>query len=338
MARPPWPPALLIDLAADREPQSQDLTREIVDIALDHRMGGLLWSWAQSRPVDEALKGRLALADLRVQAHMVRVWSLLESSVGRLVEAGIEVASLKGPTAEARWYARPGERPSSDVDLWLSPYQVDRAGDALRLLQPDHPWEPFFDELAAQGRVQTVTLDVGGVEVDLHLDLLKTGLTTRQSTLYWDACEWWDLSGGMRVRVLDPTTSLLLFLVHLNKDRFQRLLGYADVVRVVNSGADLDRLRVYATREGLGASVGASLGAVSTDLGMAWLDMPPGSRTWRAVWRRSIRLRGSEGRRRFRRRALGIVALSDRGVGERSAALWQSVVPPAQVRSAKSRR
>ena len=58
----------------------------------------------------------------------MRVRSLLGKCVLQLGQAGIDVASIKGPITESRWYDREGERPCSDVDLWLSPHQFDRAG------------------------------------------------------------------------------------------------------------------------------------------------------------------------------------------------------------------
>ena len=146
----------------------------------------MLWTWARQHLADDALKTELAQNDLYVQAHLHRVWAVLEASVARLAAAGIEVATIKGVTAEARWYGRRGERPCSDVDLLLSPRQLDRAAEAVRLLEPDHPWASSVAPLAANGRIQTVTTHVDGLEVDLHLDLLKLGIPTRQSSDLWD--------------------------------------------------------------------------------------------------------------------------------------------------------
>jgi hypothetical protein len=339
--RPPWPAPILIDLAAGRDPTDTAVTPDVVAMALDHRMGGLLLTWAQDRPLDPTLRARLALHDLRVQAHVARVQSLLEDCVSRLAESGIDVASLKGPPAESRWYLRRGERPTSDVDLWLCPTQLDRAGDAVRLLQPDHPWVGFVGDLAQAGSLQNVTLRVGAIEVDLHFDLLKTGVATRQSTRIWRATEPFELPGGTVVRVLDETAALLHLLVHLNKDRFQRLLGYADVVRVMRRDVDWPRLLRLAEAEGLAVPVMCSLEAVTSDLRVPWPEgLPPaaGPRrvAWDALWGRRVRLWGSEGRRRFRHRQLALVPMSSRGAQETWRALSHAAVPPAQVLQCRS--
>jgi hypothetical protein len=335
-SRPAWPAPLLIDLAAGRQPVGTELSDEVVRIAFDHRMGGLLWTWAKGRPLDERLMTRLAVRDLRVQAHQARVWVLLERCACQLRDVGIEVASIKGPTTEARWYQRPGERPTSDVDLWLSPHQLDRAGEALRLLQPDHPWVGFFADLAVARRLQTVTLRVDGIEVDLHLDLLKTGLPMRGAGAAWASSQRFVLPGGTEVPVLDAETALLHFLVHLNKDRFQRLLGYADVARIIQHGVDWSRVVAMAEGEGLAASSLCSLEAVLEDLSLEWpreVPSPPSRHRvlWRMLWGPHVRLRGSEGRRRFRRRQLALIPLSSRQPQERLKAVANSLLPPIPV-------
>lgn len=344
--RPPWPPPPLIDLAAGVDPGPFDLTPELVAIAADHRMSGLLWSWAQEHAPESELRSQVAIRDLRIQAHLTRVWALLESCVMRLDEAGIEVASIKGPITEARWYSRPGERPSSDVDLWLSPHQTDRAGDALTILQPDHPWAPFFGDLASSGLVQTVTLTVDDIEVDLHLDLLKTGLSNLQASEIWDAAESFELPGGTIVPVLDSAAALFHFLIHLNKDRFQRLLGYADIVRIVDSGINWDRLIALVEGEGLATPAFSSLEVVRSDLGRQRTFGVPiasglRSRLWRLTWPRRVRLRGSEGRRRFRHRQLLIPALANRSartVGRLYALELAPPEPILRLRATKSGR
>jgi hypothetical protein len=218
----------------------------------------------------------------------------------------------------------------------LSPYQTDRAGDALALLQPDHLWAPVFGDLATQGVVQTVTLKIDDIEVDLHVDLFKTGLPTLQAFAIWDAAPRFELPGGTEVPVLDSAAALFHFLIHLNKDRFQRLLGYADIVRIVDSGIDWDRLVALAAGEGLSTPTLAALQVVYSDVGLPHpQDAPvrsgPRSWLWRLIWRHRIRLRGLEGRRRFRRRQLLIPALADRSVTEVAGAYALEVAPPEPV-------
>jgi len=342
-SRPPWPPQPLIDLAAGRDPGHIELTPELLEAAFEHRMGGLLWSYAKARVPCDDLTRRLAAHDLRAQAHLMRLRSLLGWCVVELSQAGIDVASFKGPITESRWYDRTGERPCSDVDLWLSPHQLDRAGDALEVLQPDHPWVAFFGDLALAGAVQTVTLKVEGIEVDLHLDLLKTGLPTVGQDEIWERTEWFELGDGTSVRVLDPATALFHFLVHLNKDRFQRLLGYADAARIIDGGVDWRVFDALARSEGLERCAAQSYAVVVSDLRRPDLAVglvPHGvcAAAWSVLWRRHIRLWGTEGRRRFRWRQLSIVLLAEhRSLRVRSSALLRELFPPTEVLEAQGR-
>jgi hypothetical protein len=328
-------PPLLIDLAAGRDPPSAAIDARLVTLANEHRLTGLLWTWARQHLADTELKTELAQNDLYVQAHLLRVWAVLEESVARLAAAGIEVATIKGVTTEARWYGRRGERPCSDVDLLLSPRQLDRAAEAVRLLEPDHPWASSVAPLAATGRIQAVTTHVDSLEVDLHLDLLKLGIPTRQSSHVWDLTSPYLLPGGSSVRVLDDTTALVHLLVHLNKDRFQRLLAYADIARVIAGGpVDWERAEQFACGEGITVSTFRTLEVVLDELSLPWPDevtRPSGPRAWvwNVIWRPDIRLRGAEGRMRFRRRQDWITLLA-RGRALEALRWWfREMWPPA---------
>jgi hypothetical protein len=330
-------PPLLLDLAADREAADAVIDGRIVKLANEHGLTGLLWTWARDHLGDTGLKTELAQNDLYVQAHLVHVWKVLEESVARLTAAGIEVATIKGVTAESRWYRRQGERPCSDVDLLLSPGQLGRTAEAVQLLQPDHPWVPHIAHLTAKGRIQSVTMEVENLEVDLHLDLLKLGIPTQQSWEVWNLTRPYLLPSGGSVRVLDDTTAFVHFLVHLNKDRFQRLLGYADIARIVAKGdVDWERAVKFARGEGTAASTFRTLEVVLNQLSLPWpaeLERPLGSRirVWNLIWRPGIRLRGTEGRLRFRRRQAWIALLA-RGRTFEAIGWWiRELWPPAPV-------
>jgi hypothetical protein len=330
-------PQLLLDLAAGRDPQSAVLDASVVKLANEHRLTGLLWTWARDHLADVEMKTKLAQRDLYVQAHLVRVWKVLEESVARLAAAGIEVATIKGVTAEARWYRRRGERPCSDVDLLLSPHQFDHVAKAVQLLEPDHPGVSYVAPLAAAGRIQGVTTHVDGLEVDLHFDLLKLGIPTRQSSEVWSLTSAYLLPGGASVRVLDDTTALAHLLVHLNKDRFQRLLGYADIARIIASGrVDWQRLERFARGEGIIVSTFRTLEVVLGELSLQWpaeLERPSGprARLWNVIWRPGIRLRGAEGRLRFRKRQDWIALLARRRALEALGWWLREMWPPAPV-------
>jgi hypothetical protein len=329
-------PSLLIDLAAGREPRWDDSwDASQLDVAADHRMTGLLCTWGRERLNDRELKTLLVMHDLGVRAHLDRVWTVLESVVSALEAASIEVATIKGVTTEARWYQRQGERPCSDVDLLLSPRQLDRAAETVSVLQPNHPWIPQLDRLVTSRRIQAVTLRVDNVDVDLHFDLLKLGIPTRGAHLLWDRTVSYRLPGGATVRVLDDTAALFHLLVHLNKDRFQRLLGYADIQRVIaGGGVDWELLLRDARREGIEVAVFRTLEVVLDELGIPWpsgVIRPRGVRAflWGLLWHRGVRLRGFEGRLRYRMRQNWIAFLA-RGRGIEATRWWlREIWPPA---------
>jgi hypothetical protein len=327
-------PAALVDLAAGRIPTPAPLDDNLLRLADDHRMTGLLWSWAQHQPVGPEIKTALAVQDLAEQAHLARVWHVLESCATRLSAAGIEVATIKGVTAEARWYRRPGERPCIDVDLLLAPHHLARVAEVIDVVQPDHPWASHATELVLSGRVQSVTMHVDGLEVDLHLDLLKLGIPTRQAEAIWRRTIPFGLPGGSSIRVLDDTTALFHLLVHLNKDRFQRLLGFADIARITAAGrVDWRLLERMARAEGIEVAVFRSLEIVLETLRLPWPEevahcRGPRALVWSIVWRRSVRLLGTEGRLRFRRRQ-DLITLLARGRTVAAARWWLvSLWPP----------
>lgn len=307
MARPH--PAL-VRLAAQRDPglipRSDD---GLLGSAIDHGMQGLLWSWVRDHAPHYSSRTTLAGADLVAQRWHGRLWETLVSVQSRLAAAGIEVATMKGVTAEARWYGRVGERPCSDLDLLLSPDASGRAEVALDVLQPDHPLRPEINALVRSGVMQSVNVEVDGVPVDLHFDLLKLGIPTRWPDVVWDHTVPYPLPDGATVRVPDSALSLVHLLLHLNKDCFAWLLGYADIARVIRDD-QLDWAFVdhFLRAEGLEVAAYSSLATVMDRLGMRAPDRLPvrGPRAlvWRAIWPERVTLFGSAGSNRSRRQDL----------------------------------
>jgi hypothetical protein len=330
-------PSALIDLAAGRPPRDPRVDDRLTDLAVDHRLTGLVWNWLRDhRAVEPALQASIAMRDLAVQAHHARVWAALETSVERLHDAGIDVLAVKGVTAESRWYGRTGERPCADVDLLLPPHELPRATEAVAALQPEHPWLPELDRMVIGGRVQGVTLEADGVDVDLHFDLLKVGVPMRGAHDLWVRSRRFRLPSGREVRVLDDTGALFHLLIHLNKDRFHRLLGYADIARLLVEGnVDLELLERDARREGLEVPAACTLQTVLDELE---LPQPPGwtrPRGWRvAVWdrlwpRRVHLLGGTEGEIRHRMRHNWIAVLARGRTAEACWSWLRSMWPPA---------
>jgi hypothetical protein len=140
------------------------------------------------------------------------------------------------------------------------------------------------------------------------------------------------LPGGGTVRVLDPETSLILFLVHLNKDRFRYLLGFVDVRRVLErESIDWGFVERFLRGEGLldPACLTLSVVGATLDMQVPVLTTPHGvrRRVWELAWRPSIRLRGYEGRARYRKRQELLPVLA-RGRLREGLAHWRHVLLP----------
>ena len=299
------PHPVLFDLAAGRTPRPVD-PREadaVIESAIDHRMTGLLWSATRAGAIELPAEHerRLAARDAAVELHHRRLWAAMDAIQAQLGALGIGVAYFKGVVAEARWYDRPAERPCRDLDVLLEPGARTRIAEVLKALQPAHPYRELLPELVRDGTLQSVDLMIGGLAVDVHLDLLKVEIPTRQAHLVWSRLTKVAGPEGRVVDAVDREVSLIHFLLHANKDRFSRLIGYADVARILGrSHGDLDWSFVddFVAREGLRVPVYSALGAVTDGLGLPPArGRPQGmrARIWQGLWPPGSRLQGTRG-------------------------------------------
>lgn len=328
MARPH--PAL-IELAEGRTRLVAEDHGRLVESALEHRMHGLLWSAVQRGDLELEPAARTPLVEslLEVRAHHHRLWKSIASLVDRLDDAGIDVAVAKGTPIEAQWYDAAGERPCGDIDLLVAPHAQCRVGDLVGLLAPQHPLAQEIQSLVDNGALQSIELEVGGVFVDVHVDLFKLGVPSRQRESIWDRTRPMARPDGGSVRVPDAETTLVLLLVHLNKDRFRRLLGYVDVARVLDrSTLDWAAVETIVRSDGLDVAVWSSLAAVLEKLrrvevaAPGSVQRPTGVRAalWSRLWRDDVRLLGDLGEVRYRYRQAVLPMLATGRAGE--AARW----------------
>ncbi|MGH9053283.1 MAG: nucleotidyltransferase family protein, partial [Acidimicrobiia bacterium] len=333
------PHPALLELAAGRPLPLITKPQELLRSAREHRMTGLLWSRVEGgEPATNGTwRGALARETLLIRARHRRLWEALTTVTGRLATMGIEVATAKGVTAEARWYDRLGERPCLDLDLVVSPAQVHRIGDIVRELQPEHPFRDRVQDLIDRGMIQSVDIrSEDGVWIDIHADILKFEIPSRQRELFWERTVSFPLPDGKTVKTLDPETSLIEFLLHLNKDRFRYLLGYVDVARILErEELDWDFIDRCLRTEGLEAHAYLSLGAVTSTLRIPSQPHPAlglwRALLWRALWRPSVRLQGDLGLLRLQRRQLLIPLTARRRAGEAIPRLWERLLPPPEL-------
>jgi len=278
---------------------------------------------------------QLVAADLATAARHRQIWEVLAAAVVALDGIGVRCAAIKGVANEFRWYTRLGERPCTDIDLVVAPECVDRLDEVLALLAPDHPAPAAAAGLARRRKLQHVHFVHSGVTVDLHLDLLKLGMWMRRSDWWTSATSAISAPDGTPIPVVGPELALMVALTHLNKDRFARLGGYAEVARIARDPTlDWDRLAAFVASEGLEVPVWASLAEVDTRLELG-LEVPT-VRGWRlAAWRRlwpvSRCLAGDEGLATGRQRQMFLPLLA-RGRGRDAAAeLARRLVPPREL-------
>jgi hypothetical protein len=306
--------------------------------AFAHGMAGLLLS--EIERTDPPWR-RIGLAVLTARTASVklwheRLWTALASISAILDDAGIEVAIAKGIAAEARWYTRMGERPSNDLDLLLSPAHLDRIDDIIAAIEPSHPLCGKVGRFARAGNIQSVDLEFEGVPIDLHWDILKLWIPSRNQQAIWDRTVPLALPDGRLVRALDAECSFVHFLVHINKDRFRRLLGFADVARIYQrEDLDLAAMQRLVHADGIETSVSASWDVVVRTLGLdasnEFAAGPVRSLVWHIAWRPSVRLRATESTIRFRHRQW-LIALLGRGRALETLRCWVRMsFPPADL-------
>ena len=329
------PDRALLDLAAGRELGPVVDGSSLVRSAREHRMIGLLWTGEQNRRRSdlEPWHDDLQREDLLARATAQRLGEALRKVVRRLGDVGVEVATIKGITTEARWYSRPGERPCEDVDVLVGPADICRVDEIVHLLQPNHPLGPGVEPLVRAGALAAIPVAVDGISVDLHFDLLQLGISVRGADRFWERTLDFQLANGGGVRVLDPETALVHLLLNLNKDNFVRLLGYADIARLLErEELDWEVIDDMVRTEGLETPVYLTLEAVcaTLDIPSPPVCLPRGvrPRIWRCLWRPSVRLRGGdEIRTRFRHRQHLLAGIARGRAGEALRLWWRLLVP-----------
>jgi hypothetical protein len=303
------PHPVLINLARGRSLREPDDPAAFVASAAEHRMTGLVWSAIRRGEIELNEGARFDLTQRHLQTRMRerRVWAALSEVTRRMDAIGVQLATFKGPTTAARWYDAEGERPFADLDLLVGPSDRPRADEIAAAIEPDHELAPVLQRLVDNEVLPSIDLELGGVGIDLHFDLLKFEVPGRHLDLFWARTLPYSLEDGGTTRVLDPEAALVQLLLHVNRDRFRHLLGHIDVARIVQrEDVDWDAVLMLARSEGLDVPVLLSLEAIAEVMQFELPDLPrprgPRAVAWRNLWPRSVRLRGDEGAFRYRNR------------------------------------
>jgi len=278
--------------------------------AFEHRIVGLVVSAVLegSAQVPDEWQQRMQLADAAHQLWHRKQLATMQFVSGQLDAQGLPHLFMKGAVNAERWYDRPGERQSIDVDVVLSPLHADRWLDAIGVLSPA-VGRILHGATAAQLRDDlAIKLQLpGGTDLDVHFDVLQCGVPSLRPGDLWQRRQSFALSNGLEVSVLDPETALIQQLIELNRDRFSYLQNFADISRILAS-TDIDWERVDRLTSVEGAREIAFL-ALETVVETLGLPHPhpvqlTGWRVaaWRALWPKGHVLRGDVGMLRWRQR------------------------------------
>ena len=283
-------------------------------------MMGLAWRRSGSGELSMTpdMQRGLATESLLTEQRHRKLSTALAGVHDLLRDEGIDVATFKGVTAEQRWYDGVGDRPCWDVDVLVAPHCLQRAGELVAFLDPRRRDSARIQTLVDEGILQTIDIVFDGVVMDVHFDLFKLGFRSRQSDLVWERIVEVPLFDGRTVRALDAEISLVFSLLHLNRDRFAKLLGFVEVLRIIERSAlDWDFVDRFVREEGLETPHALSLAVVCDTLGVDLRGpVPPAgwrTRIWNAAWPADIRLLGEEGRLRFGRRGAMLLPFLVRG-------------------------
>ena len=315
----------LIKLAASHPIAGVPSDDGLAVLASEHRMQGLVTSELDSHEdaASKTLRTRLASIEGQTWARHRFLASELNRVSSMLTERGVEHYLIKGPAVEGRFYDRVGERPYADLDIVLLP--PASVVDALEALEGASPHSHLVGKLADDGWIQSVDVTLpSGAVVDLHIDPLKLGFQSRFSSTAGSHLESMTID-GTTINTLDPTASLVLALLHLNRNRFRYLSGFADVARLLTrSQIDWDVFEGLVLADGLEVLIDGSLHAVLDELDLeadlidGWTlrynpDPGPRRAVWKLAWRRSTRLSGTAGRFRMSRRSQFLMPALCRG-------------------------
>ncbi len=246
-------------------------------LAEKHRLAGLVARRLRELDLDPGPE---------VTARLEEVYRL---NVARQLLLGAELAGLsrtleglrrpwlvvKGPVIGERLYGDPGARGAVDLDVVVCPRDYRAAVEAIeadggQVVQRN--W-PLLRDL---GLGQIVLTLRGGLQVDLHWDLLNTPAERARFSLSTEEMRERSRTVHLRsapVRTLDPTDTVLHLCVHSVLSGGHLLVWLEDLERAVAvDPPDWDSFVERARRYRLGLACAVALGRAARTLGVALPD------------------------------------------------------------------
>ncbi|HXT37563.1 MAG TPA: nucleotidyltransferase family protein, partial [Chloroflexota bacterium] len=209
---------------------------------------------------------------------------LCESVLGALLDTtasqGIEVLVLKGAALAHDLYPRPELRPYGDLDILCRPADFPRLATAL--LEAGYRREDPNDAAGLRppldsSRRRNFIDPLGGVLIEVHLDVLGLGLPARRREDFWREARTLEI-GRLRVRALSPTHQLLHLAIHVHAHCYSRLLWLIDLdllIRRQGETIEWDRLPALGRGEGVGTVLRHALATTHAILSTPIPPLPP---------------------------------------------------------------
>jgi hypothetical protein len=304
--------AAQIGAGARREPlpalDSPELWPAVVDLAIAHGVGPLLWEAVSQAPetvapakIREALHAQL----LRSTATRLLCERTLADVVRILRDRGVEVIVLKGPTVAHAVYPRPELRIYHDLDLLcrVADYPVllkalfdhgytgagthenSTRGTHEKILEKPSPSESH--------QVRHFHDPTGDAKVEVHFDALQLGLRDRSEEQFWRQSRTLEV-GGVEIRVLAPEHQFLHLALHAHRHGYTRLNWLIELdllMRGANGSIDWGLLTQVARSEGVGTALRHALATAHEILGTPLPVLPRAtieerclSVCYRALW------------------------------------------------------
>ncbi len=262
-----------VGAAVDRAVEAGVGGGTVVDAALRHRLGPLLWRGLTAAGRVDALgsaAGRLAAdAHLRRQEELLLHPHALALGVDPLRAAGLEPIVFKGPALATR-YPAPGLRPMVDIDLLLPPAAHAAAVAALA----GAGWAPLQRPGRSHYDTPMTHPDVPGLVLEVHQGLDVWYDRANKETIG----DLWDVRIPIRCMGTDAfglpvEAEVVALAAHAGKPFhvFAELIWATDVVVAASAGVDWDRVEELAAAWRCRTVLAVSL-AHASRLG---LDAPP---------------------------------------------------------------
>jgi hypothetical protein len=330
-------PALLPLIRSEGLPPDIRITAEAVASAEEHRVAALVDAETQRRGIEleSDLATRLAMSSLAAAGENQTALKAATAAQEAAERIGVDIALFKGLTTGVRWYKEPQARPTVDLDIFVSPFQLDRMSDLAVALGDDSPDVPVLDAMAASGRVFEHSILVEGIQIDLHRDPMNLVLLTRQEHAMWDDTVMVSLPNGLEVRTLSLEWAIIHALLHAFRDNFADLLHIYDLDLMFDDDPNWGYIADIARSEGWTGIIRYATAFVCEVLGRP-SPLPKRIARWRlklieSVWSRDLLLQGAESIVTSMRRQSALDVLTSGRTQELVGAYAKRLTPPREV-------